>query len=135
MATIENLSRRFDPIAAGWGGVVAAIGPIAATGRDWRTHLVLLAASFGLGALFAGLRSAMNRPSHAFMAALVGIALHLVFVGMTHLLETVGGPTPAELVPGGTLTWLKLSAWGILWALTLGVVVDALFGRSRRRAR
>ena len=135
MVAIENLSRRFDPIASGWGGVVASIGLIASTGHSWRTHLVFVAVSFGLGALLAGLRSAMNRPSHALMAAALGLALHLVFVALTRALNTVGGPAAAQVAPDGFIGWLKLAGWGAAWALVLGLLIDSLFGRSRRRAR
>ncbi|MBI2684115.1 MAG: hypothetical protein HYX33_01780 [Actinobacteria bacterium] len=135
MAYRDSLVRRIDPIAAGWGGLIASIGAISTTSRDWPVRLAVTALTFGMGGFLAGVRSAVRRPSHAVAAAFVGIGLHVVFVGLTWVGSRLGGPSGALLTPGGSRGWVALSAWSIACAFAGGLVADALLGKAARRVR
>ena len=49
----SNVAQRLDLIAAVWGGLIASIGLMAGSGRDWPARLTAAALSFGLGGFLA----------------------------------------------------------------------------------
>lgn len=122
-----------DPIAAGWGGVIAGIGPIAATSRGWPVLLAVSAPFFALGGILAGLRAVGRRIAHAIGAGLAGIAVHLGFGALTFLFDKAGGPDGASLAPDGLRGWLTLVVWCLLWAIVGGGLVTRFLGRPRHR--
>jgi hypothetical protein len=135
VASNARLSRRIDPIAAGWGGIVASLGPIIATSTGWPARLVIVAASFAIGGLLAGLRSPGRRVLHAAAAALMGLLVHLGFAVLTRLANLAGAPDGASVAPGGGAGWLKLAVWCLAWAMAGGFLVASRLDRHRAGRR
>ena len=87
-------------MAAAWGGLVASIGLMAGSGRDWPARLTAAALSFGLGGFLAGVRAAARRPLHAFGAWVAAYVIFACFVLIARIIEWFGGPDAPELVAG-----------------------------------
>lgn len=116
---------RLDPIAATWGGLVAAVGLMAGTGRDWPLRLTAAAVAFALGGFLAGVRASARRPAHALAAAVVGYLLHAVYVALTRIVDAFAGPDPPALAPDGTRAWLFSAAWALVFSLIGGLIANS----------
>ena len=131
----SDVAARFDLIAAAWGGVVASIGLMAGSGRDWPARLTAAALSFGLGGFLAGVRAAARRPAHAAAAWVAAYVIHACFVLLARVIDRLGGPDAPDLVAGGGRDWVLAALWALAWALLGGVVANTWLrpASSRRR--
>lgn len=117
---------RLEAVAAGWGGVVAAIGLMVGVGRDWPVRLVLVGLGFLVGGFLAGVRAGSNRMRHALAAAVAGFLLYAAFVTLAWVAHAIGSaPEPPDLVPGGAGEPLVTAAWAVLAALVGGAAAQA----------
>lgn len=131
--TATHTSARIDVIAAGWGGIAAAIGLMLAGDRSWPWRLTIVAAGFGLGGFLAGVRAADRRLTHAVGAWLVAHAVYAAFAALAHLLGWLGGPDAPELMPGSRSAWLAATIWALACALGGGALTRHWLGSGRRR--
>lgn len=115
-------SARIDGIATGWGGLVASLGLMAGAGRDWPVRLAATGISFGLGGFLAGVRAEARRPAHGLAAAAAGHLLYALFVGVTRLIDVLGGPDAPALFPGTAPQSLLVAAWSLAVAGAGGAV-------------
>ena len=131
----SNVAERLDLIAAAWGGLVASIGLMAGSGRDWPARLTAAALSFALGGFLAAVRAAARRPFHAFAAWVAAYVIHACFVLLARVIEGLGGPDAPSLVPGGRTEWLIAAAWALAFALLGGIIANSWLrpASSRRR--
>lgn len=98
-------------------------------------RLGVVAATFGLGGLLAGLRSPGRRILHAAAAAAMGLLVHFGFVLLTRLASLVGAPDGASVAQDGSAGWLKLAIWCLAWAMAGGLVVATRLDRHRTHRR
>jgi hypothetical protein len=124
---------RLDPIPVAWGGLIAAIGLMAGSARDWPVRLALAAVSFGVGGFLAGVRAADRRPLHAVAAAVAGYALYAAFVAIARGIDALGGPDAPPLVPGTGRDWLVAAGFATACALIGGLVANAWLRPATRR--
>ena len=96
----SNVAQRLDLIAAAWGGLIASIGLMAGSGRDWPARLTAAALSFGLGGFRAAVRAAARRPFHAFAAWVAAYVIHASFILAARIIQGLGGPDAPDLVAG-----------------------------------
>jgi hypothetical protein len=123
---------RLEAVAAGWGGVVAAIGLMVGVGRDWPVRLAVVGLGFLVGGFLAGVRAGDNRMRHAFGAAVAGFLLYGAFVVLAWLAHGIGSsPEPPGLVPDGANEPVVTAAWAVLAALVGGAVAQAALRPSR----
>jgi hypothetical protein len=121
-------------IAATWGGLVASIGLLAGSGRDWPARLAAGAVSFALGGFLAGVRAAGRRPRHAAAAWFVAYVIHAAFIVVARIIDALGGPEAPSLTAGGLSAWGAAAAWTLAWALLGGAAANAWLrpaGRGR----
>lgn len=116
---------RLDPIAATWGGLVAALGLMAGAERDWPLRLTAAALAFGLGGFLAGVRASARRPAHALAAAVVGYLLHAVYVALTRVVDAFAGPDPPAFAPDSTNAWALAAGWALVFALIGGLIANS----------
>ncbi len=121
----SNVAERLDLIAAAWGGLIASIGLMAGSGRDWPARLTAAALSFALGGFLAGVRAAARRPFHAFAAWAAAYVIHACFVLLARVIEELGGPEAPDLVAGGARDWAIAAAWALGFALLGGLVANS----------
>jgi hypothetical protein len=124
---------RLDPIPIAWGGLVASIGLMAGSSRDWPLRLTAAAASFGLGGFLAGVRADSRRPAHALAAAVCGYAIHAVFIAIARLIDALGGPDAPQIAPGSGRDWVVAAGWAALFALAGGALAGAWLSPGARR--
>jgi hypothetical protein len=124
---------RIDPIPIAWGGLVAAIGLMAGSGRDWPVRLAVAALTFGLGGFLAGVRAASRRPAHAIGAGLAAYAIHACFIAIAWTIDHLGGPDAPALVPGTGRDWLLAAGWALSAALIGGLIANAWLRPATRR--
>ena len=131
----SNVAERLDLIAAAWGGLVASIGLMAGSGRDWPARLTAAALSFGLGGFLAAVRAAARRPFHAFAAWVAAYVIYACFVLLAGVIEALGGPDAPSLVPGGRTEWLIAAVWALAFALLGGVIANSWLRPASGRRR
>jgi hypothetical protein len=124
---------RLDPIPVAWGGLIASIGLMTGSARDWPVRLALAAVSFGVGGFLAGVRAADRRPLHAVAAAAAAYALDAAFVAMARAIDALGGPEAPALVPGTGRDWLVAAAFAVACALVGGLLANAWLRPATRR--
>ncbi|HEX2503603.1 MAG TPA: hypothetical protein VHK00_06640 [Miltoncostaeaceae bacterium] len=128
-----NVAGRLDLVAAAWGGLVASIGLMAGSGRDWPARLTAAALSFGLGGFLAAVRAAARRPFHALAAWVAAYVIYACFVLIARIIEELGGPDAPELVAGGGTSWLIAALWALVFALLGGVLANTWLRPAGRR--
>jgi hypothetical protein len=116
---------RLDPIAATWGGLVAAVGLMAGAERDWPLRLTAIALAFTVGGFLAGVRASARRPGHALAAAVVGYLLHAVYVALARVVDAFAGPDPPALAADSTRAWLLAFGWALVFALIGGLIANS----------
>jgi hypothetical protein len=124
---------RLDPIPVAWGGLIASIGLMAGSSRDWPARLALAGLSFGLGGFLAGVRAADRRPLHAAAAAVAAYALDAAFVAIARAIDALGGPEAPALVPGTGRDWLVAAGVAAAAALAGGLLANAWLRPATRR--
>jgi hypothetical protein len=129
----SDVAARLDLVAAGWGGLVASIGLMAGSGRDWPARLAAAALSFGLGGFLAGVRAAARRPLHAVAAWVAAYVIYACFVLIARIIEELGGPDAPELVAGGGRDWLIAALWALGFALLGGFLAGSWLRPAGRR--
>ena len=116
---------RLDPIAAAWGGLVAAVGLMVGAERDWPLRLTAAALAFCLGGFLAGVRASARRPAHALAAAVMGYLLHAVYVALARIVDAFAGPDPPALAPDSTRAWALAAVWALIFALIGGLIANS----------
>jgi hypothetical protein len=116
---------RLDPIAATWGGLVAAVGLMVGAERDWPLRLTATALAFGLGGFLAGVRASARRPAHALAAAVMGYLLHALYVALARVLDVFAGPDPPALAAESTRDWATGAGWALVFALIGGLIANS----------
>ena len=129
----SNVAERLDLIAAAWGGLIASLGLMAGSERDWPARLTAAALSFGLGGFLAGVRAAARRPLHAFAAWVAAYIIYACFVLLARVIEGLGGPGAPELVSGGGRDWAIAAAWALAFALLGGIIANSWLRPAGRR--
>ena len=124
---------RLDMIAVVWGGLVASIGLMAGSGRDWPARLIAAALSFALGGFLAGVRAANRRLMHAVAAWVAAYLIDACFIALARLIDTFGGPRSPVLFAGGGTDWLVAAAWALAFALLGGIVANSWLRPAGRR--
>lgn len=124
---------RIDPIPVAWGGLVASIGLMAGSSRDWPLRLAVAAVSFGLGGFLAGVRAASRRPAHALAAAVCGYVIHAAFIAVASVIDALGGPEAPALAPGSGGERIVAVGWAALFALAGGALAGAWLSPGARR--
>ena len=97
--------RRLEPMAVGWGGLIAAIGLLVGAERSNVTRLIILALTFAFGGFLAGVRAEDLRPVHGIGAAIAAYLFYSLFVIVAHLVDLAGGPAAPEFMPGTNRDW------------------------------
>ena len=128
--------RRLEPMAVGWGGLIAAIGLLVGAERSNFTRIVILAVTFAFGGFLSGIRAEDLRPVHGILAAIAAYVFYSLFVVVGHVVELAGGPAAPEFMPGPNREWW-LSAAAATVAALVGAGVAASWlrpqGEQRRR--
>jgi len=123
-----------DAIAVGWGGLMASIGLMAASGRELAVRLLVSAAFFLLGGFLAGVRAALGRPLHAVVAGVVAHVIFAVFVAITSAIAPFVGPGAPELFAGGAARTGAVTLWALVFA-TFGGLLAGSWLRPGHRGR
>lgn len=126
---------RIDPIAVAWGGLVASIGLMAGSGRDWPLRLTAAALTFGVGGFLAGVRADARRPLHAVVAGVAAYVIHTCFVGIAMIIDALGGPDAPALVAGSGRDGAIAAVWAMAAALIGGLVAHAWLTPAGRSGR
>ncbi len=129
--------RRLEPMAVGWGGLVASIGLLVGAERSNVTRGIILALTFVFGGFLAGIRAEDLRPVHGILAAIAGYAFYSLFVVVGHLVDVAGGPAAPDFMPGTNRDWWLSAAIGAGAALVGAVLAGAWLrpqGERRRKA-
>lgn len=123
-------------MAVGWGGLIAAVGLIAATGRGEIAQLSAAVIAFVVGGFLAGVRASDLRPLHAALAAVAAYLFYALFVALAGVGDLLGGPPAPEIAPGSNGTWAITAAVSVIAAVAGGVVASVWLrphGRDQRR--
>jgi hypothetical protein len=131
----SNVAQRLDLIAAAWGGLIASIGLMAGSGRDWPARLTAAALSFGLGGFLAAVRAAARRPFHAFAAWVAAYVIHACFILAARIIQGLGGPDAPDLVAGGARDWGIAALWALGFALLGGFIANSWLRPASGRRR
>lgn len=121
-------------IAVGWGGLVASIGLMAASGRELAVRLLVSAGLFLLGGFLAGVRAALRRPLHAAAAGVVAHAIFALFVAIAAAIAPFVDPDAPELLAGGAVRTGAVALWALAFA-TLGGLLAGSWLRPGHRGR
>lgn len=121
-------------VAVGWGGLVASIGLMAASGRELALRLLATAASFLLGGFLAGVRSSVRRPAHGVAAGVAAYGIYAVFVALAHGIAVFAKPEPPELLPGGGARSGLAALWALAFALLGGMLAGSWLRPAGRRS-
>lgn len=113
----SKTTARIDPIAAGWGGLVGAIGLMVSADRGWFLQGALLAVAFLVGGYLAGVRAGGRRVAHGAASWVAAHLLHVAFIAAAAVIDLFGGPDPPALAPDGGNAWLYAAGWTLAWAL------------------
>jgi hypothetical protein len=128
--------RRIEPMAVGWGGLVASIGLLAGAERSTVTRLVIIVVTFAFGGFLAGVRAEELRAVHGIFAAIAAYLFYGLFVVVGHVVDFAGGPDAPEFMPGPNREWWIAAAVG-MGAAFVGAAVAAAWlrpqGEQRRR--
>lgn len=124
---------RIDPIPVAWGGLVASVGLMSGSARDWPARLAIAIVAFGVGGFLAGVRAADRRPLHAVAAGLTGYVIHAAFVAIARVIDAIGGPDAPALAPGSGRDWLVAAGVALALALVGGLIADAWLRPATRR--
>lgn len=92
-------------MAVGWGALMAGIGLVVAADDPGRINIAIATALFALAGFLAGVRSEERRILHAALGALAGTVFYAAFVVLTWGVSLLGGPDPADVIPGGRADW------------------------------
>ena len=115
-------------MAVGWAGLIAGVGLVVAADRPNRVALAIAVVLFALAGFLAGLRSEDRRVMHAILGTIAGAAFYLVFVAITAIVDIVGGPGRAEVIPAGP------DGWKLRLPMLLGAAIGGgLFAMMRLR--
>lgn len=125
---------QLDTIAVGWGGLVASIGLMAASGRELAVRLLVSAAFFLLGGFLAGVRAALRRPLHAAVAGVVAHVIFALFVAIASVIAPFVDPDAPELFAGGAARTGAVALWALVFA-TLGGLLAGSWLRPGHRGR
>ena len=131
----SNVAQRLYLIAAAWGGLIASIGLMAGSGRDWPARLTAAALSFGLGGFLAAVRAAARRPFHAFAAWVAAYVIHACFILAARIIQGLGGPDAPDLVAGGARDWGIAALWALGFALLGGFIANSWLRPASGRRR
>jgi hypothetical protein len=126
---------RIDPIPVAWGGLVASIGLMAGSGRDWPLRLAAAAVTFGVGGFLAGVRADARRPLHAVAAGVAAYVIHAGFVAIARIIDALGGPDAPALVPGTGRDGAIAAAFALAFALIGGLLAHAWLTPAGRSGR
>lgn len=116
---------RIDGIAMTWGGLVASVGLMVGTERDWPGRLIATALSFGVGGFLAGVRAEARRPVHGAAAAVAAHLLYGAFVAAARIIDALGGPDAPAFLPGSAGAWLVTLGWSLAFATAGGAVAGS----------
>lgn len=116
---------RLDPIAAGWGGLTLAVGLMAGSPRDMAERIAIVGVLSFIAGFLAGVRAIGRRIAHALAAWVVGIAIYVVFVVVTRLVDLFGGPEGADLVPDGLRSTVVALGVSLLAVLCGGALANS----------
>lgn len=128
--------RRLEPMAVGWGGLIAAVGLLVGAERSNVTRLLIVVVTFALGGFLAGIRAEDLRPVHGVFAAVAAYLFYSLFVIVGHLVDFAGGPVAPEFMPGANRDWWLSAAVGAVAGLVGAAVAAAWLrpqGEQRRR--
>ena len=128
--------RRLEPMAVGWGGLIASIGLLVGAERSTVTRLLIVAVTFAFGGFLAGIRAEDLRAVHGIFVAIAAYLFYGLFVVVGHLIDFAGGPDAPEFMPGPNREWWLTAAVGAVAAF-IGAGVAAAWlrpqGEQRRR--
>lgn len=128
--------RRLEPMAVGWGGLIASIGLLVGAERSTVTRLLIIAVTFAFGGFLAGIRAEELRAVHGIFAAIAAYLFYSLFVVVGHLVDFLGGPDAPEFMPGPNQDWWLAAAIGMVAAFVGAGVAAAWLrpqGEQRRR--
>jgi hypothetical protein len=128
--------RRLEPMAVGWGGLIASIGLLVGADRSTVTRLLIISITFAFGGFLAGIRAEELRAVHGIFTAIAAYLFYSLFVIVGHLVDFAGGPDAPEFMPGPNRDWWLAAAVGMVAAfLGAGVAAARLrpSGEQRRR--
>ena len=126
---------RIDPIPVAWGGLVASIGLMAGSGRDWPLRLAAAALTFGVGGFLAGVRADARRPLHALAAGVTAYVIHACFVLIAGIIDALGGPDAPAFLPGSGRDTVIAAVWALAAALIGGLIAHAWLTPAGRSGR
>ena len=128
--------RRLEPMAVGWGGLIAAIGLLVGAERSTVPRLIILAFSFAFGGFLAGIRAEDLRPLHGIAAAIAAYIFYSLFVIVGHVVALAGGPSAPEFMPGANRDWWIAAGVGAVAAfIGAGVAASWLRPQGEQRRR
>lgn len=128
--------RRLEPMAVGWGGLIASIGLLVGAERSTVTRLLIVAVTFAFGGFLAGIRAEDLRAVHGLFAAVGAYLFYSLFVVVSHVVDLAGGPDAPEFMPGPNRDWWLAAAAGAVAALVGAAAAAAWLrpqGEQRRR--
>jgi hypothetical protein len=127
---------RFEPVAAAWGGLVPAIALIVTSTQPETLRLVVAVVAFAVGGFLCGIRADNRRTLHGAAAALIGIAIYVAFIALTHVASWIGiGPDPLDLEPSEPVRMLILIGVGTLTSALAAAFVGSRLSASGSTTR
>jgi hypothetical protein len=128
--------RRIEPMAVGWGGLIASIGLLVGADRSTVTRLLIIAVTFALGGFLAGIRAEELRAVHGIFTAIAAYLFYSLFVVVGHVVDVAGGPDAPEFMPGPNRDWWIAAAVGTGAAFVgAGVAAARLRPQGEQRRR
>lgn len=110
---------RLEWIAVAWGGLFAGVGLVVLADEPGPIRVTVAVVLFAVAGFLAGVRAESNRILHAILGAIAGLVFYEVFVGLTWIVDLMGGTDRARFV---------FSHDGAWWHLVLCVVAAFLGG-------